>query len=352
MKYHFYIGTYSVEGSQGIYQGELDTDSQTLEIKSSYPEHSKNPSFLAVEGNRLYAVNELPEGGAVNTYERNREHGGLKFLNHFETKGSGRCHVIVWPDKRHISLANYKSGSLVVCALDQEGVPYKTAAFVQHEGVGYDSQGRQEGPHVHSTGLSVDGNFLYAADLGLDQLFCYRIEEDGGLKPADAIRHIKVPAGEGPRHFTFTPDGEYLYLVTEMGNRLHVMRWDAETGGYIELQSLSTLPEVTGEDNAAADIHLSADQRYLYVSNRGEDCITGYSLDEKTGCAACIGYFPVFGKWPRNFCITPDDRYVLTSNQFSNNVVLCSRDPRTGIIGEKLCEVSIPQPVFVTVVQD
>lgn len=349
MKYHFYIGTYSVEGSQGIYQGELDTDRQTLEIKSSYPEHGKNPSFLTVEGNRLYAVNELPQGGAVSTYERNKEHGGLKFLDHYETQGCGMCHVIVWPDKRHISLANYNSGSLVVCALDEEGVPCGTAAFVQHEGVGHDSQGRQEGPHVHQTGLSADGNFLYASDLGLDQLFCYRIEKDGGLTLEDAVRHIKVPAGEGPRHFTFTPDGEYLYLVTEMGNRLHVMRRNAGSGGYMELQSLPTIPENAKEGNTAADIHISADLRYLYVSNRGEDCITGYSLDEKTGCAACIGYFPVFGKWPRNFCITPDDRYVLAANQFSNNVVLCPRDPGTGIIGEKLCEVSIPQPVFVTV---
>ena len=349
MKYHFYVGTYSVEGSQGIYHGELDTDSQTLEIKSSYPEHSNNPSFLAVTGKRLYAVNEMPEGGTISSYERNGGHGGLKFLNNFETQGSGRCHVIVWPDKKHISIANYKSGSLAVCALDEGGVPCRTTAFVQHEGVGHDSQGRQEGPHVHSTGLSADGKFLYAADLGLDQVFCYEILEDGGLKPADVKRQIWVPAGEGPRHFTFTPDGEYLYLVTEMGNRLYVMKRDGETGGYTEIQSLPTIPENAGEDNAAADIHLSADLRYLYVSNRGEDCIAGYSLDEKTGRASCIGYFPFFGKWPRNFCITPDDRYVLAANQFSHNVVFCPRDPETGVIGEKLGELSIPQPVFVTV---
>ena len=350
MKYSFYIGTYSVKGSQGIYHGELDTDRQTLKIKESYPEHSTNPSFLAVSGNRLYAVNELPSRGAVTTYERNEEHGGLKFLAQFETKGAGRCHVLVWPDKKHLSMANYKSGSLVVCALNEVGIPVQVTAFIQHEGVGHDLHGRQEAPHVHSTGFSADADFLYAADLGLDQLFCYHIEKDGSLRLADKKRQVKVPAGEGPRHFTFTQDGKYLYLVTEMGNRLHVLRQDTESGGYIELQSLSTLPKGAKEGNAAADIHFSRDMRYLYVSNRGEDCIAGYSLDEKTGEAVCIGYFPVFGSWPRNFCITPDDRYVLAANQYSDNVVLCPRDPGTGVIGEKLCELSIPQPVFVEVV--
>lgn len=348
MKYQLYIGTYSVNGSKGIYQGELDTYSQTLKITAAYPEYVQNPSFLAVAGKCLYAVNELPSGGAVTAYERDEADGSLKFMSRYETQGAGMCHVTVWPDKRHISMANYNSGSLVVCALNEEGIPQETAAFVQHEGAGFDARGRQEGPHVHSTLLSADGRFLYAADLGLDQLFCYEITDEG-LRPADERLQVRVPAGEGPRHFVFTPNGEYLYLVTEMGNRLRVMKRDAESDGYVELQSLSTLPETAQKDNTAADIHFSADLRYLYVSNRGEDCITGYSLDQKTGVASCIGYFSVFGNGPRNFCVTPDDRYVLIANQFSDNLVLCDRNPETGVIGNKLDELVIPQPVFVTV---
>lgn len=349
MKYDVYIGTYSVDKSQGIYQGELDTDARILEVKTAYPEHIENPSFLAVAGNRLYAVNELSAGGAVAAYERDEKSGRLKFLSRYETEGAGMCHVTVWPDRRHISLANYNSGSLVVCGLDGEGLPKETTAFIRHEGVGYDAGGRQEGPHVHSTVVSADNRFLYAADLGLDQLFCYQIE-DGALKLSDSAHQVRVPAGEGPRHFVFTPDGRYLYLVTEMGNRLHVMRRDEESGGYISIQTLSTLPEKAKEGNTAADIHFSADLQYLYVSNRGEDCITGYLLDKGSGEAVCIGFFPAYGRGPRNFCITPDDRYMLIANQFSDNLVLCGRDPKTGVIGEKLCELNIPQPVFVTTI--
>lgn len=349
MEFLFYIGTYSVPGSRGIYQGVLDTDRQSLKIRADYPEHVENPSFLAVTRDRLYAVNELQEGGAVTTYARNAVDGSLTFLNRFATEGAGMCHVTAWPDQRHISMANYNSGSLVVCELDGERIPKKVSAFVQHHGIGYDREGRQEGPHMHSTGISQDGSCLYAADLGLDQLFCYQVKE-GSLNIAPEQMQVRVPAGEGPRHFVFSPDEEYLYLVTEMGNRLHVMKRAGALRAYKRLQSVSTLPEESSVENTAADIHFSADYRYLYVSNRGENCITGYLVDGERGMAECIGYFPSFGEGPRNFCLTPDGGYMLIANQFGGNVVLCSRDRESGRIGSVVSELKIPQPVFVTVV--
>ena len=347
----FYIGTYSGSGSRGIYQGIFDTEGEKLEIRNAYPEHVENPSFLAVMENRLYAANELQKGGAVTTYERDERSGELKFLNRFSTEGAGMCHIKVWPDQRHISMANYNSGSAVVCEMDDRGIPQRVSAFVQHEGIGYDKEGRQEGPHVHATGISSDARYLYAADLGLDQLFCYQVKEDGSLETAPDQMQVKVPVGEGPRHFVFTPDQRYLYLVTEMGNKLHVMKRKTGSGGYAVIQSVSTLPKGDSRMNTAADIHFSADRRYLYISNRGEDCITGYAVDAKTGKAECIGYFPSFGEGPRNFCITPDDDYVLIANQYSGNVVLCGRDAETGKISKILSELEVPQPVFVTAVR-
>ena len=45
-----------------------------------------------------------------------------------------------------------------------------------------------------------------------------------------------------------------------------------------------------------------------------------------------IGTFPIFGDSPRNFCISPDEKYILTANQSSGQVTACPIIPETGAL--------------------
>ena len=46
------------------------------------------------------------------------------------------------------------------------------------------NQARQTGPHGHAAVVSPDNRFVLAVDLGLDNVFAYRLDPaDGGLAP-------------------------------------------------------------------------------------------------------------------------------------------------------------------------
>ena len=85
--YRIYIGTYSGDGSEGIYAHKLDMSTGALTQMSSHGE-IENPSFLDLspDGRFLYAIGEVSEtngqpGGTVGAYSINQEDGSLKYIN-------------------------------------------------------------------------------------------------------------------------------------------------------------------------------------------------------------------------------------------------------------------------------
>ncbi len=348
MLYQVHAGSYtSNEDMDGIYQIELDTEKEKLRLIRTYRE-CDNPSFLAVTPNYLYAVSERDRDGMISAYRRNPGDGVLSFLNSVPTGGDAMCHLNVWPGQKIYSAANYMSGSVFTGKIREDGSLGELCAFCQHSGAGYYHTGRQEGPHVHCTVLSADGKRLYVSDLGLDQVFCYEVERDAFLTLADENAQIRLPKGEGPRHFLFQNKGRFMYLTAELGNKVFV--YETKDGGmtYEEIQRISTLPEDYAGENTAADLHFSGDGRFLYASNRGMDSLALYEADGITGRLTAKGHYEAYGQCPRNFCITPDDRYLLIANQGSGNIVLCRRNKETGALCGKADELSVPQASFVT----
>ena len=88
-----------------------------------------------------------------------------------------------------------------------------------------------------------------------------------------------------------------------------------------------------------ADIHITPDGRFAYVSNRdttkrkeGEstkDTLAGVSLDPQTGKMKIIGYFPT-AHFPRSFCIDLTGRFVYSAGQRSSNLFAYRIDQQTG----------------------
>ena len=350
MIYDVYAGSYTGPGGgAGLYHIKLDTKTLQMNLVKAYSAESDNPSFLAVKREHVYAVTERSDYGCISAFKRDPFTGCLEFQNQLRIAGTAMCHLTAWPDGKHLSAANYRSGSLVTCSLKEDGSIDTLCDKVQHEGVGFDSQDRQSMPHVHSTVVSPDGKYLYAADLGLDWVACYEILEGGKLRLSEEERQIKAIDGSGPRHFVFSDDGRFLYLVTEMGN--HLLVYEGDDGKYKCVQQLSLLPPDFDGFDYGADIHFSGDKKFLYASCRGRDCITVFRMDRKTGLAEPTGFYDTYGHWPRNFCITPDDSCLLIANQKEGNLVLCPRDPETGAVKAPAAELKFPQLAFVTAIE-
>jgi len=84
---------------------------------------------------------------------------------------------------------------------------------------------------------------------------------------------VPAPTGEGeaqqPRHLVFHPDGNIVYTTLERElPGVGVWEWDAESGNLTVIQNIVTYPEGFDGIITTADLHLTPNAKFLYVSNR------------------------------------------------------------------------------------
>jgi 6-phosphogluconolactonase len=136
-----------------------------------------------------------------------------------------------------------------------------------------------------------------------------------------------------------------LYLANELDNTLTVYAYEGNSGRLREVQTLDTLPPGAPE-NKAADIHVSAEGKRVYVSNRGHNSIAVFAVNDN-GSLQRLGYPPCGGDWPRNFSLSPDGRFMLVANRFSNEVVALPVEVGKSELGEPVTKAFVNQPTCV-----
>jgi len=111
------------------------------------------------------------------------------------------------------------------------------------------------------------------------------------------------------------------------------------------LQSIKTIPKDYKGENWCADIHLSADGRFVYGSNRGQNTIAVFKRDLISGKLELIQSISVEGNWPRNFTLDPSGDFLLSANQKSNDITVFRIDPLTGLLRYTGIKVACKTPV-------
>ena len=348
-----YIGTYTSgeSSSEGIYIQKFDPATGRL---SPYKTVSgvEDPSFLTIDRNRkfLYAVNETLEhegqkSGAVSAFSIDRKTGSLTFLNKQPSRGGAPCHISVSRDGKFVLVANYVGGNVAVLPVKADGSLGQAIELEQHSGSGPDKT-RQEAAHAHSIMLDSGNKYAFVNDLGIDRIMIYEFDsKNGKLAPNPKQPFYQSRPGAGPRHFKFHPGGKYAFAVNELDMTVSSLSYDQSSGTLKEIQAISTLPvDFTGE-NSCADVHVSPDGRFLYVSNRGHDSIAAYRIEGMSGRLELIEHVSTQGKTPRNFAIDPSGTFMLVANQRSNSIVTFSIDPESGRLKYSGQTISVPSPV-------
>jgi len=353
--YLMYVGTYTDHYSKGIYAYRFDPatgESNAIGLVAA----TDNPSFLAVAPNNrfLYSVNELDkfEGkptGAVSVFAIDRETGKLKLLQQVSSLGGGPAHLSVDKTGRYLLVANYDGGSVAVFPIEPDGRLGQHTAFVQHVGSSVNPK-RQAGPHAHSVLVSNDNRFAVSADLGLDQVLVYRFDAQKGSLAANDPKFATVDPGSGPRHLTFAPSGEFLYVVNEMASSVTVFAYNASQGRLRNKQTVSTLPPAFHGHDTAAEIVVDANGRFLYVSSRGAHSIAVFAIKPGSGTLSLVEIVPSGGKTPRNFAIDPTGKWLFAANQDSNNIDLFHIDPGTGRLTQTSQALQLTSPVCIVFV--
>ncbi len=347
-----YAGTYThllphlvSANGKGVYVYELDLESGRLTAQSKVG-RLENPSFVTVSpnGETLYVASEIDQSqpSGLTVYAIAPEDGSLSLINSVEAKGSSPCYISVDGTGRFALISNYSSGTVCMFPIRPDGGLEPASDMVQHSGTGPNAD-RQEGPHAHCIVIDPNNRYAFAADLGADKIFGYRLDlRDGKLIPNG---DLDLAPGSGPRHIVFHPNGRLTFVIQELSSEITALAYDSENGQFEIIERVSTLPADFAGESHCADIHVSPDGRFLYGSNRGHDSIVIYRVDQTSGRLTLIGFESTQGSVPRNFAIDPTGTFLLAANQDSDTVVTFRIDQQTGELQDIGQIAKVPTPV-------
>ncbi|MBO9620084.1 MAG: lactonase family protein [Niabella sp.] len=335
-------GTYTNNNStsEGIYIYDFDKTNGSLKKVSVVA--AVNPSYqvVAADQKNVYSVNET-DSGKISAFGFDKKTGALSLHNTVSAMGDNPCYLELDKTGKWLFCANYSSGSFCIYPVLPDGSLGALSQFVKHEGSGPDTS-RQQSPHVHSTTISPDNKFLFVCDLGTDKIVTYPFNATTGKVDEAHSFFVTTAPGAGPRHIIISKDGKFIYNITEMGGTVSAYRL---SGGKLNLlQTVDALKAEKGKA-AGADIHLSPDGNFLYVSQRSNSTIEIFKVNRTNGKITFVGDQSTNGNFPRNFTIDPSGNYLLAANQKSDNVTIFKINKATGGLTPVEPDVTIGIPV-------
>ncbi|MEH7234555.1 lactonase family protein [Bacillus sp. JJ1562] len=338
-----YVGTYTKGDSKGIYSFTLDTEEQKIQDVKLAAELG-NPTYVTVSQDNRFLYSVIKDGGSggVVAYTIDSQTGELNPLNNDVSEGASPCHVSVNKENNQVLTANYHKGTIELYSVNSESGSIEASQSVSaHEGTG--PHERQEKPHTHFSGFTLDEKYVVAVDLGIDKLITYEVN-DGTLKE---VSSLSVRPGSGPRHIAFHPNGKHAYIMTELSNEVIALSYDSSSGSFTEIQYISTIPEDFTENSQGSAIHISKDGKFVYAGNRGHNSIAVFQVNEVTGELTLVEMASSEGNWPRDFVFDPSEKFIVGSNEESSNLVLFARDEQTGKLSLIDSDITVPFPVCV-----
>jgi 6-phosphogluconolactonase len=353
-----YVGTYTEltdlpSRSESIYIYDFDSDSGKLDLRSVIHDVA-NPSFLTISKDRrhLFAVNELAEfagipGGGVSALSLHPD--SASFINAQPTHGAYPCYIMLDSTEKWVLVANYGGGNITVLPIADDGSLGAATAVIQNQGQ-TGPQPEQDKPHAHCVIFAPDQQYVFVADLGLDQILIFRFDSVNGQLLPHAVPTIATEPGAGPRHLEFHPNGRYLYVSNELNSTIGIYEYDPDQGTLKQKQIISTLPHDFAGSNSVADIRVARSGLFLYVSNRGHDTIAVFAIDPNQGTVSLVEIVSSGGQKPRNFALDLNDNFLLVAHQDSHNLVVFQVDKNSGRLTQTDHTLSIPSPVCVRVV--
>lgn len=349
-----YFGTHGDKPGAELFGAWFDEASGTLSGLGEVAQVFRPTWLTAMPGQPvLFAVSESGNDGKTNarllSFRVDRQSGALTPISDVDSGGGGSTHLAYDPASRALFSANFGSGSVTVVPVAADGSLGAVAGHGQDEGSG--PSPRQKSPHAHGVSLSPEGRHVLVPDLGADRTFIWHYDPvSHAISPGDPAFAQSVP-GTGPRHLVFGKDGRFAYLDTELTARIAVFAWNGAKATLTPVQELDVMPATAIGQRSAAELALSADGRFLYVSDReGESAVAVYAIDRASGKLREIQHQPV-GDRPWSFAISPGGHWVLIAEEGASRISVWARDPATGRLTPGKDSLAVPRPVNVTFVR-
>jgi 6-phosphogluconolactonase len=350
-KYVAYVGSYSYTGSaKGITICDVDVEKGTLTKRTEV--EVNNSSYLVASRDQKTLYSIADEGVVA---FRILDNGALSKLNTRNIRGMRGCHLAVDQYDEYLMVSGYHDGKATLLKLEEDGSVGPIVDGVYDKGIGSVAE-RTFRPHVTCSRMTDDQSYILVADLGIDQVKVFRFDKaDGKMRQIDTIR---CELESAPRHFRFSPDRKFLYLMYQLKNVVEVYAFrEGEKKNDISLEKLQTISSHNDSSNnpliAACQMRFSPDPeaKHLFVSNAGADSVTIYDRDIETGLLTMKGSLPIGGEYPKDFCIFPDEKHIAVANHESGTLTFFSVDYEKGLLVMNARDLEIDEPNCICMVK-
>lgn len=277
----------------------------------------ENPSFLVLdeEGRAVHCVHG--DGDSVSSFRMDM--AGL--LHPVDTRcieGVNPVHLAISPARRWLVVANYATGNVVTLPMHEGGALGPVRHVLSLPDAPGPHRTQQRGAHPHQVVFDPSGRWLLVPDKGCDAIHTLQLDEaNGSLALA---RTLKVAPLSGPRHLAFRADGRMAWTVFELSSEVLTAHFDAETGELLPVSRTSSIPGTVMEENTGAGIVLSADGRWLHVSNRGHGSVVRFDVCAETAALSHSVWTSTGGKAPRFIGAGPRNT-LLVANEDADTVM-------------------------------
>jgi 6-phosphogluconolactonase len=209
------------------------------------------------------------------------------------------------------------------------------------------------GRNAHSIRIDARNRFVFVPTLGSDEIFEFTFDAKSGRLASNTPAVALMKAMTGPRHFEFSGDNHFVFVLSELTASVTTFALDASTGLLTEAGAASALPPAsklgpgaprlpvggpdapparnTDNDIWTADIHLTPNGKFLYVSERTNSTLSVLGVDAANGKLTYQSSTPT-ERQPRGFAIDPSGRYLVASGEKSETVSVYAIEQTTGAL--------------------
>ena len=329
MAIHIYV---SLQGDDRIVRFLMNPENGSLEPQGAV-EVAGGPAPLAINPTRTALYAGLRRDFRLASFGIDQATGELNLSGNVDLEGEP-CYLSSDRTGRYLLSAYYQAGHCAVHPISETGAVGSAAI---------EWLATNSGAHCFQTDPSNQYAFLphIAAGSGglanlpperqeaVNAIFQFKFDAaTGRLAPNDPPR-ISPQAPDGPRHYCFHPTKDLVYVCNEQASSVTVYALDGSTGTLAAGQTVTTLPEEFTGRSACSQIQIHSSGRYLYTSNRGDNSIASFAVDETTGALTPTGWTEV-DPVPRAFSLDPTGHFLYAAGLETGNLLGFRIDQRSG----------------------
>ena len=303
-----------------------------------------NPSLFTLRSDNAVLFSVHGGRDHISSFRVDRASGMLSLQSQMPCRGNNPVDAALDANARHLVVANYSSGSVAVMPLAPDGRLLPVHQLYELPGKPGPDPVQQSSSHPHAVIFDPGRRFVIVPDKGFDCTFVFRFDAETGRIEPTAQGCVASRPGAAPRHCIFHPKLPILYVNNELDSTVTVFRWDATSGALAESQVVGTLPPEHKGKNTTAEIAVSADGRFLYVSNRGADNIARFAVNVPNGHLTLLDCTPTGGKRPRFFTLDPSGEALFAANQDSDDITGFAVDQVSGALRATGQRISVGSP--------